>query len=180
MFLRLLSIKNSCQKNFKVITSYCSTTQKWRNIPRIQLPALHVWVHPMMSQHTARKGTIKQTIKNIFSYWWVTYAKMGLKPITSLSTPFLWGGERPFEQELIKCCYQDPLERKVIVEEVWNCSPSLVTILTSSVAWPHHSSNSANPDFTYSPLLNVQHSRRRRRLQQHQRIMHLQVNTDSL
>ena len=36
---------------------------------------------------------------------------------------------------------------------------------TSSFAWQHHCSNSANPDFTYSPLLNVQHSRRSRRLQ---------------
>uniref|UniRef100_A0A2P2MTY4 Myosin heavy chain family protein n=1 Tax=Rhizophora mucronata TaxID=61149 RepID=A0A2P2MTY4_RHIMU len=34
----------------------------------------------------------------------------------------------------------------------------------SSFAWPHHSSSSAKPAFTYSPLLNVQHSRRRRRL----------------
>jgi len=29
---------------------------------------------------------------------------------------------------------------------------------TSFVASVHHSSSSANPDFTYSPLLNVQHS----------------------
>lgn len=36
---------------------------------------------------------------------------------------------------------------------------------TSSVAWQHHNSNSAKPALTYSPLLNVQHSRRSRRLQ---------------
>ena len=41
--------------------------------------------------------------------------------------------------------------------------------VTCSFAWQHHSSNSANPDFTYSPLLNVQHSRRRRRLEHHKK-----------
>ena len=88
---------------------------------------------------------------------------MGLEPITSLSTPFLWARAH---KVLLQICQRGSW---------WNCSLSLVTILTSSVAWPHHSSNSANPDFTYSPLLNVQHSRRRRRLQQHQTRMHLQV-----
>lgn len=38
-------------------------------------------------------------------------------------------------------------------------------IITLSFAWQHQSSNSANPAFTYSPLLNVQHSRRKRRLE---------------
>ena len=36
---------------------------------------------------------------------------------------------------------------------------------TSSFVSAHHSSNNVKPDFTYSPLLNVQHSRRKRRLQ---------------
>lgn len=39
-------------------------------------------------------------------------------------------------------------------------------VLTSSVAPSHQCSNSARPAFTYSPLLNEQHSRRKRRLQQ--------------
>lgn len=42
---------------------------------------------------------------------------------------------------------------------------------TSSFAWQHHCSISANPALTYSPLLNVQHSRRRRRLENHKQIL---------